>query len=149
MTLGAGRFRVIRQLLVESLLLALAGAAAGCLFAWVGLKGLMALVPIYTFPDEASVELNTPVLLVALSTAVLTSLIFGLAPAISASRGGLNEWLKAGGRGTTGFGRVHLRNVLISGEVALSLLLMAGAGLLMRSFFAQRQIDIGIPTDTC
>src|SRR5579871_1160762 len=147
MTLGAARFRVIRQLLVESLLLALAGAAAGCLFAWAGLKGLMAMLPIYTFPDEASVELNTPVLFAALSTAVLTSLIFGLAPAISASRGGLNDWLKAGGRGSTGFGRVHLRNVLISGEVALSLLLLAGAGLLMRSFFAQRQVDLGIPTD--
>ena len=146
MTLGAGRFRVIRQLLVESVLLALAGAALGCLFAWAGLKGLIAMLPLYTFPDEALIELNTPVLLATLSTAILTALIFGLAPALVASRGVLNEWLKAGGRGNSGFRRARLRNVLISGEVALSLLLLVGAGLLMRSFFAQRQVDIGIST---
>jgi len=146
MTLGAGRFRVIRQLLVESLLLALVGAATGCLFAWAGLKGLVAMVPIYTFPDEASIELNAPVLLATLSMAIVTALIFGLAPALAASGGGLNEWLKAGGRGNSGFRRGRLRNFLISGEVALALLLLSGAGLLMRSFLAERQVDIGIPT---
>jgi predicted permease len=146
MTLGAGRFRVIRQLLVESLLLALAGAATGCVFAWAGLKGLVAMVPIYTFPDEAAIEPNTPVLLATLLIAIVTALIFGLAPAMAASAGGLNEWLKAGGRGNSGFRRGRLRNFLISGEVALSLLLLSGAGLLMRSFLAERQVDIGIST---
>ncbi len=146
MTLGAGRFRVIRQLLMESFLLALAGAATGCLFAWAGLRGLVALIPIYTFPDEAVIELSTPVLLATVAIAVLTALIFGLAPALIASRGVLNESLKSGGRGNTSFGRSRLRNGLIAGEVALSLLLLSGAGLLMRSFFAQRQVDLGIHT---
>ncbi len=78
--------------------------------------------------------------------AIVTALIFGLAPAMAASAGGWNEWLKAGGRGNSGFRRGRLRNFLISGEVALSLLLLSGAGLLMRSFLAERQVDIGIPT---
>lgn len=146
-TLGAWRFRIIRQLLLESLLLALAGAAAGCLFAWVGLKGLLAILPLYTFPDEAVIDLNTPVLLATVATAVVTALIFGLAPALAASRRDLNEPLKASGRGNTSFRRGNLRNVLIVGEVALSLLLLTGAGLLMRSFFLEREADIGIRTD--
>ena len=146
MTLGAGRFRVVRQLLVESVLLAMAGAASGCVLAWAGLKELITLIPLYTFPDEAIIELNTPVLLATVGTAMLTALIFGLAPALAASRGDLHDGLKAGSRGNSGFRRGRLRNALIAGEVALSLLLLSGAGLLMRSFFAERQVDLGIQT---
>lgn len=146
-TLGAGRFRIVRQLLVESVLLALAGTGVGCLFAWAGLKGLVALIPKFTFPDEADIRLNMPVLLATVAIAVLTALIFGLAPALAASKRDLNQPLRAGGRGHSGHGRGRLRNVLIVSEVALSLTLLAGAGLLMRSFFVQRQVDLGIRTD--
>jgi putative ABC transport system permease protein len=146
-TLGAGRFRIIRQLIVESVLLALAGATVGCLFAWAGLNGLVALLPIFTFPDEAVISLNAPVLLATLATSVLTTFIFGLAQALIASRRDLNEPLKAGGRGNSGFRRCRLRNILIVSEVALSLLLLTGAGLLMRSFFRQRAVDLGIRSD--
>ncbi len=146
-SLGSGRVRVIRQLLVESVLLALAGAAVGCLFAWAGLRGLMALVPMWTFPDEAVVAENVPVLLATIAVAMLTGILFGLAPALTASRRDVNETLKAGNRGNSGFRRGRLRNLLIVSEVALSLLLLTSSGLLMRSFVLQRQVDIGIRSD--
>jgi putative ABC transport system permease protein len=147
MALGAGRFRIIRQLIVESLLLALAGAALGCAFAWAGLQGLLALLPIYTFPDEADVSLNPEVLLVTVAISMLAALIFGLAPAWLAARRDLNDPLKAGSRGNSGFGQGRLRKMLIVSEVALALLLLTGSGLLMRSFFMQRRIDLGMRTD--
>jgi predicted permease len=146
-SLGSGRVRVIRQLLVESVLLALAGAATGCLFAWAGLRGLMALVPMWTFPDEAVVAENTPVLFATIGVAMLTGILFGLAPALTASRRDVNDILKAGSRGNSGFRRGRLRNLLIMSEVALSLLLLTSSGLLMRSFVLQRQVDIGIRSD--
>jgi putative ABC transport system permease protein len=142
-TLGAGRFRLVRQLMVESLLVALAGATAGCVFAWIELKGLIALLPQFTFPDEADIRMNMPVLLATLAAAVLTALLFGLAPSIGAARRDLNDALKTTGRGNSSFRRGRLRNALIVSEVALSLVLLAGAGLLMRSFFLQRSVDLG------
>src|SRR5437899_6992095 len=80
--LGAGRWRVVRQLLVESLLLALGGAVLGALLAWGGLKALVALIPAQIIPAEAVIRVNTPVLLFTLCVAVLTALVFGLAPAL-------------------------------------------------------------------
>jgi len=142
-TLGAGRWRLVRQLMVESVLVALAGAAAGCLFAWMELKGLIALLPQFTFPDEADISMNAPVLLATLGAALLTAVLFGLAPALGAAGRDLNEALKTTGRGNSGFRRGRLRNALIVSEVALSLVLLAGAGLLMRSFFMQRDVDLG------
>jgi putative ABC transport system permease protein len=146
-TLGAGRFRLVRQMMVESVLVALAGAAAGCGFAWLELKGLIALLPQYTFPDEADIRLNTPVLLATLGAALLTALLFGLAPALGAAGRDLNEALKTTGRGNSGFRRGRVRNALIVSEVALSLVLLAGAGLLMRSFFMQRSVNLGFGTE--
>jgi putative ABC transport system permease protein len=145
--LGASRFRLIRQLLAESLLLAVAGAAVGCVFATAGLTGLLAMLPQYTFPDEAVVGLNNEVLAATVITAVLTALIFGLAPALAASHGQFNESVKAGSRGNTGFRRNRLRDAFIVSEVALSLLLLTSAGLLMRSFFMEREINLGFDTD--
>lgn len=142
-TLGARRWHLVRQLMTESILLALAGAVVGCGFAFLGLKGLVSLIPQFTFPDEAVIRLNTPVLLATLGAAILTALIFGLAPAMGASKRDLNEPLKTSGRGNSGFRRGRLRNALIVSEVSLSLVLLAGAGLLMRSFMLERKVDLG------
>lgn len=146
-SVGARRWHIVRQLMVESLLLGLAGAAAGCVFAWAGLKVLVAVLPRFTFPDEAAISLNPRVLVATMLIAVLTSLLFGLAPMLGSFSKNLSEPLKAGGRGNSGFRRGRLRNVLMTGEVALSLLLLAGAGLMMRSFLAQRQADLGFRLD--
>ena len=143
-SLGAGRFRVIRQLLVESILLALGGAAFGCALAWGGLKALVAALPKSTFPDEALISLNGRVLAMTIAIAVLTALLFGLAPALGSFTRSLSEPLKAGGRGNSGFRRGRLRNVLIVVEVALSLILLTGAGLMMRSFFLSQKADLGM-----
>lgn len=143
-SLGAGRWAVARQLLTESLLLAFFGAGLGCLFAWGGLKALTAALPKYTFPDEAVISLNIRVLIATIVLTILTALIFGLAPALGAFGRNVSEPLKAGGRGNSGFRRGRLRNLLVVGEVALSILLLMGAGLLMRSFILQREADLGI-----
>jgi predicted permease len=143
-SLGAGSWRVIRQLLVESVMLALLSAAAGCAFAWAGLRALVTILPAFTFPDEADISLNGRVLAATVAVAVLTALIFGLTPAASGLIRNLSESLKAGGRGNTGFRRGWVRNGLIVCEVALSLVLLAGAGLLMRSFLMTRSADLGL-----
>ncbi|MBV8552934.1 MAG: ABC transporter permease [Acidobacteriaceae bacterium] len=146
-SLGAGRAQVVRQLLVESVLLALSGAAFGCLFAWLGLKALIAALPMYTFPDEAVINLNLRVLAATIVVAVCTALLFGLMPALGAFTGNLSESLKAGGRGSSGSRRGRLRNTLIVFEVALSLVLLTGAGLLMRGFLREVQADLGLETE--
>ena len=143
-SLGSGRGRIIRQLLVESVILTLTGAAVGCLFAVVGLRGLLTLLPIWTFPDEAVIAVNLPVLFATVVIAMLTGILSGLAPALTASRGDVNEILKAGTRGNSGFRGGHVRHLLIVSEVAISLALLTTSGLLMRSFVRQRQVDLGI-----
>jgi putative ABC transport system permease protein len=143
-SLGAGHWRVTCQLFVESLMLALAGASAGCLFAWGGLKALIAALPGFTFPDEAVISLNARVLAATVLVAFLTAVLFGLAPAFGSFTRNLSEPLKAGGRGNSGFRRGRVRNALIVCEVALSLILLTGAGLVMRSFFIERYAELGI-----
>ncbi|HEX3682534.1 MAG TPA: ABC transporter permease [Bryobacteraceae bacterium] len=143
-SLGAGRVRIIRQLLVESLVLALSGAAVGCLLAWGGLAALKAALPVFTFPDEAVISLNARVLAATVLVAVFTALLFGMAPAFGSFSRNLSEPLKAGGRGNSGFRRGRMRNILIVCEVALSLILLSGAGLMMRSFFIERYADLGL-----
>src|SRR5712664_1404150 len=146
--LGAGRWRIIRQLLVESFLLAISGAILGALFAWGGLKGLVALIPPRIIPAEAVIRLNLPVLAFTLCTAVLTAIIFGLAPALQVVRRDLNDPLRDSGKGTSG-GSAHgrLRNAVVVLEVAVSLTLLVGAGLLMRSFVALREVHLGLQPD--
>jgi putative ABC transport system permease protein len=146
--LGARRAHLVRQLLIESVLLASAGAAVGCLFAYAGTKGIAALIPEGYIPREAVIRLNVPVLLFSLSAAVLTALIFGLAPAMHAARRNVVESLKDSGKGVSGgFRRSWLRNGLVVVEIALSLTLLAGAGLLMRSFLVLQRVDLGLNPD--
>jgi predicted permease len=146
--LGAGRRRLIQQLLIESSLLAAGGAAFGCLFAYGGIKALVLLIPEGLIPREAVIRLNVPVLLFSLAAAACTALIFGLVPAIQTAKPDLVEPLKDSGKGVSGgFRGGRLRNVLVVGEVALSLMLLVGAGLLMRSFVTLQQVDLGLNPD--
>ncbi len=146
--LGANRRRLIRQLLVESMILALGGAAVGTLVAWGGLKSLVALMPQNIIPAEAVIQLNTPVLLFTLGVAVLTALVFGLVPALKAARKDLNEPLRDSGKGVSGgFRHGRLRDAVVVLEVGLSMTLLVGAGLLMRSFVALRDVKLGLRPD--
>src|ERR1700722_9386910 len=146
--LGASRSRLIRQLLVESLILALGGAILGALLASVGLRFIVALMPPDIIPSEAVIRLNLPVLLFTLTVAILTALMFGLVPALKAARKDLNEPLRDTGKGLTGgFRYGRFRNALVITEVALSLTLLVAAGLLMRSFVALRQVHLGLQPD--
>jgi putative ABC transport system permease protein len=147
-SLGASRWRLIRQLLLESLLLAMGGAVAGCLVAYGGIQALVAAIPENTIPDEAVIGLNVPVLLFSLSVAVFTAVLFGLAPALHMAKPDIVEPLKDSGKGVSGgFRHGKLRNTLVVVEVALSLVLLVGAGLLMRSFVALEQVELGLNPD--
>jgi putative ABC transport system permease protein len=142
--LGASRRRLAGQLLTESLLLALGGAIVGCLFSYAGIKGLVTLIPDGLIPREAQIQLNLSVLLFSLGTAVITAVLFGLVPALQTAKKDLVEPLKDASKGASGgFRRGRLRNALVVFEVALSLVLLSGAGLLMRSFVNLQQADLG------
>ena len=144
-SLGASRGRLIRQLLVESFVLATAGCVAGCIFAFGSLKWVVAAIPADNgLPSEASVTLNLPALLFAAAITMLTTLLFGLAPALHAVHGQLQTRLAGSGKGVNAiFGHGRLRSGLVVVEVALSLVLLIGAGLMMRSFFVITHVDLG------
>jgi putative ABC transport system permease protein len=142
-SLGAGRGRLIRQLLTESLLLAGLGAAAGLAIAWAGTRMLVTLTP-NILPRAAEIALDGRALGFTAAIAVLTGILFGLAPAIHMAKTDLIGALRDGGRGNAiGFRRNRLRSVLVVGEVALALVLLSGAGLLMRSFYHLQSMDPG------
>jgi predicted permease len=144
-SLGATRSRLVRQLLAESLVTALAGGVLGCIFAWIGLKGLVAIIPDRTIPDEAVIQLNSTVLLFALGAALITAILCGLAPALHATRKDLMEPLRGASKGSGGgFRHGKLRASIVIAEIALSLVLLTGAGLLMRTFFALQSVELGI-----
>src|SRR5713226_4648572 len=144
----ANRWRLIRQLLVESLILATGGAVVGTLLAWGGLKSLVALMPQNIIPAEAVIRLNMPVLLFTLGVAVLTALVFGLVPALKAARKDINDPLRDSGKGISGgFRHGRLRDAVVVLEVGLSLTLLVAAGLLMRSFVALRDVKLGLQPD--
>ena len=140
--LGAGRGRIVRQLLVESLLLGLIGGAAGCVLAYVGLDALVAVLPQGPLPGEVEIALDGAALAFSLALAVVSALLFGIAPALYGARGDLVDGLKSGGKAVAG-SRGRLRNALVAGEIALSLVLLLGAGLLMRSFISMARVDLG------
>jgi putative ABC transport system permease protein len=140
--LGAGRFRLVRQLLTETTLLALIGGGLGLLIASWGIEGLMAVNPGVLPPKAAT--LDTRVLLFTLAAAVLTGIIFGLAPALQLSRFDLHTALKEGGRaGSEGAGARRARGTFVVVQVALSLVLLTGGALLIKSFYKLLQVDPG------
>ncbi|HXY06818.1 MAG TPA: ABC transporter permease [Terriglobales bacterium] len=146
--LGGSRLRLILQLLVESLILAIGGAVLGTLLAWGGLKFLVALTPQDFIPAETVIRLNSAVLLFTLGVTFLTALTFGLVPALKAARKDLHEGLRDTGKGLSGsFRHGELRKAVVVVEVVLSLTLMVSAGLLMRSFVALREVHLGLAPD--
>ncbi|HEY0380187.1 MAG TPA: ABC transporter permease [Pyrinomonadaceae bacterium] len=141
--LGASRPRIIRQLLTESLLLSLIGGVLGLLLSLWGIDLLGAFVPA-DIPRVGETRLDLTVLFFTLGATLLTGLIFGLAPALSATKLHLNEALKEGGRSASeGRGRHRMRSLLIVSEVSLSLVLLVGAGLLIKSFIRLRNVNPG------
>ena len=143
--LGAGRRRLLRQLLTESTLLALCGGAGALLLAFWGLKLLKLINPEGSGAilrlDEVSLDFR--VLGFTLGVACLTGILFGLAPALQISKPDLQHALKEGGRGFTGARGQRLRSLLVITEIALSLALLVGAGLLIRSFVRLQNVDVG------
>ena len=143
-SIGASRGRLIRQLLVESFVLAAAGCLAGCIFASVGIQKLVPLVPYGALPQEAVIELNIKVLLFSLAVTALTTMLCGLAPALHVMRGELQNRLTDSGKGSGGgFRHGKLRAALVIAEVAFSIVLLVGAGLMMRTFLVLDHVDLG------
>jgi putative ABC transport system permease protein len=146
-SLGATRQQVFAQFLTESSVLALIGGVLGCGLGIVLLRGLVAAIPEGTLPAEASLQLDLPVLAVTLAATMLCGLLFGCAPAWYASRVDPGEALKDGGRTGTGGSHNRVRRILVVGEFALALALLAGAGLAMHSFWNLTRVDLGLRTD--
>jgi putative ABC transport system permease protein len=143
LALGASRGQIVRQLLLESLLLGLAGGIAGLLVGFWCLDLMVALIPV-EIPFWLRFEFDTTVYLFAAGLSVLGSMLVGIAPALHGSRPQLIEELKEGGRSATGGGRGHrLRQTLVVVQIALALILLVGAGLTMRSFLELRRVDPG------
>jgi putative ABC transport system permease protein len=145
--LGAARSTIFGQLLTESLLLTLAGGLLGIGVGYAMLQGLIAVMPRGTLPNEADLRLNIPILLFTLAATTLAGLLAGSAPAWYASRIDPGETMKEGGRTGMTAGKQRLRRLLVIGEFALAVALLAGAGLAVHSFWNLTQVDLGIRTD--
>jgi putative ABC transport system permease protein len=149
--LGATRVRIIRQLLTEATLLSSLGGLGGLLVAGLGLDALMAALPqnqLAAMPFFETLRLDPGILLFALALALLTGLVFGLAPALQASRLDLHGALKDGGRASGGVAGQRLRSALVGSEIALAVVLLVGAGLMMKSLLRLMQVNLGFdPTN--
>jgi predicted permease len=141
--LGAGKGRLIRQLLTESLVLSAMGTVLGLAIAWIGAHALVSVDP-SILPRATEISLDMRAVAFTAAIGILTGILFGLAPALQMARADLHSALREGGRGNSvGFQRNSLRSVLVTGEVALALVLLSGAGLLMRSFYRLQSVDPG------
>jgi predicted permease len=140
--LGASRWRLVRQLLAESMLLSLAGGTVGVLVSIAGVRALLALLPPGKIPRAGDVHLDGWVLAFTFSLSVITGILFGLAPALQATRRELRESVSEGGRSVTGR-QEGLRSVLVTAEIALAVVLLTGGGLLVRSFLRMQSVDPG------
>lgn len=155
MALGASRGRLIRQLLTESLLLSLCGAAVGMLVAVWGVDLLTTLLHgnstsfSVRLPRLSEIKIDAVALTFTLTVSLVISVVFGLAPALGASKPDLNQVLKESGRGTAGGRRRRLRETLVVAELALAMVMLIGAGLLMNSFLKLQAVDPGFNAPTC
>jgi putative ABC transport system permease protein len=147
LALGASGAAVLRQSMVEALLLSVSGGVLGLALAWLALRVGVSFLP-ETLPRVSSIDLNWQVVAFALGLAVLTGLLCGLIPALAAARTGVNEALKEGGRtGNASGGHARVRSVLVVAELAVALVLLTASGLLLRSFEKMRSIGLGFQTD--
>jgi putative ABC transport system permease protein len=144
--LGAGRQRLVAQLLTESLVLAVAAGILGTAIGWAGLRGLVALVPANA-GLPATLGIDLPVLAFTAVLSLVTGVVFGLVPAVQSSRPDLMAVLREGGRSVGGAARRRFRDGLVVAEIALSLVLLVGAGLLLRSVLALQSADPGFRSD--
>jgi putative ABC transport system permease protein len=144
--LGAGRGRIVRQLLTESVVLSVLGGAAGLLLAWWGLDLLLALSPA-DIPRLDQVRIDTTVLAFTIGVSMLTGILFGMVPAFQASKPDMNESFKEGGRGATGSRGNRVRSLFVIAEVAICLMLLIGAGLMIRSFLRLQEFNLGFDPD--
>ena len=146
LALGARRGRVLRQLLTESVLLSLLGAVAGVLVGYLGLEALLASLP-GNVPRADEVRIDVAVLALTAALAVVTGLAFGIVPAWRALSTKLHEPLKEAGRGSVGPGQHRVRNTLVIAEVSMALVLLVGAGLMLRSFYRVLHADGGFSSE--
>ena len=143
MALGASRGRVIRQLLTESVLLAIVGGILGLILAFVGVRALSSLAA-DTLPGASNISIDWRVLVFTMALSMLTGIVFGLAPSLQFSRPDMQDMLKEGGRGgTEGAHRHLLRKLLVVSQVGFAIVLLVGAGLLLRSFSKLRDVNPG------
>ena len=146
-SLGATRGQLFAQFLTESLSLSFLGGVLGVSLAWGLLKVIVALIPPFTLPSEADIRVNLPVLFFSLVATVLAGVLFGCAPAWQTARLNLSDVLKESGRSAVSAGRHGLRRTLVVIEFALALTLLAGAGLVIHSFWKLTRVDLGFRQD--
>jgi putative ABC transport system permease protein len=147
MSIGAGRRRLVRQLLTESVLLSLVGGVLGVLFAFGAIRSIVGLMPEFYVPNESRVTINVPVLLFSFAVSLLTGIVFGLVPALQTSKADVTDALRASRSTSAGAHGGRTRNLLVVVEVALSVVLLVSAGLTVRTFLVLQNLDSGVRTD--
>ncbi len=147
-SVGASRWRIMRQLLTESVLLSLTGAVIGVLLAFGAVKWIAEALPFYSFPHEAAIHVSLPVLFFSVLLAVLTGILFGMSPALQLSRPNLSSLIQSGaGRHSGGGGDRRTHRLLIAGQVALTLVLLTIAGAATRAFLTAYRVPLGFDVE--